>query len=332
MAYSVELHNVYIQGYGSCGGKKESKGPLGALLDKQYKNSYAGCKTFEDGEVLMSKTAITYALNRAKIPYKNINMLIGGDLTNQLAVSNYVAKNYPFSFIGTYGACSTIIKSIAIASIFIDSKIAENIITFSSSSCEVAERQFRYPNDYGYQKRDTTTITATGAASFIIGKRKTKIRVDCCTIGQVYDPKHNDVNDMGSPMAFAAYHTIKDHLKYFQKSPDDYDEILTGDLSSVGSKVLKQCLKEEGINIKNHKDAGIVLFERKKEQMYAGGSGSACVGLVLATDIMKRLINGDLKRVLIVGTGALFSPTFVQQKKEIPVVAHAIELSREDDK
>ena len=122
------------------------------------------------------------------------------------------------------------------------------------------------------------------------------------------------------------------HLKYFQKSPDDYDEILTGDLSSVGSKVLKQCLKEEGIKIKNHKDAGIVLFERKKEQMYAGGSGSACVGLVLATDIMKRLINGDLKRVLIVGTGALFSPTFVQQKKEIPVVAHAIELSREDDK
>ena len=331
MGYSIEFKNVYLQGYGSVGGKKEGEGPLGKLLDKVFKDSYASCKSFEEGEVNMSRLAINFAIKRTKIPYDKINMLIGGDLSNQLAVSNYVAKDYPFSFIGVYGACSTIIKSIAIASMFVDNKIAENIITFSSSSCEVAERQFRYPNDYGYQKKDTVTVTATGAASFIIGNRKTKIKITGCTIGRVLDPKHTDVNDMGSPMAYAAYHTIQDHLKYFQAKAEDYDEILTGDLSSVGSKVLKQCLRENGIRLTNHKDAGVVLFERKKEQMYAGGSGSACVGIVLATDVIKRLLEGDLKRILVVGTGALFSPTFVQQKKNIPVVAHAIELIREED-
>ena len=326
MSVSVSFNNVYIQSCSSIGGPKEGKGPYGNYFDLIIDDHYNHQNTFEEGEVAMSSFSIKLALKKARLKKEDVPLMIGGDLSNQIAISSLVMKEFSSSSIGVYSACSTFSLSLGLASIFVENGISEYALSFTSSSFPVAERQFRYPNNYGIQKKETTTSTVTGAASFIVGKRKTKIRVSELTLGRVHDPDSYDLNDLGSPMAFAAFHTIKDHLVNFHSSIEDYDLIFTGDLSKIGSSVLYDCFKLENINLENHLDAGEIIYYREEEKMYAGGSGPSCIAIMSAGYVIKEMIKGTYKKVLLVATGALFSSTTSYQKKTIPVIAHAITL------
>ena len=194
----------------------------------------------------------------------------------------------------------------------------------------VAEKQFRNPTEYGAPKKKTTTWTSTGAVSLLLSNKKSAIRVVSATAGMVQDKGIMDVNNMGAVMAIAAADTIKRHLKDLDIKADYYDLILTGDLGVYGKEILIQYLKSDGIDIsKNYDDCGLILYDRKKQPVYAGASGPASSALVFSAYIMKEMERGKYKRVLLVPTGAIFSPTRVFQKDSIPSIAHAIGLEVE---
>ncbi|MBE6132007.1 MAG: stage V sporulation protein AD [Erysipelotrichaceae bacterium] len=322
---TLSFNNVFIRACSSVSGPKEKSGPLGNFFDYSFENERANQKTFEKGEVEMLKTSLEILLKKAKLPIDKISLCIGGDLSNQIALSNLIAKDLPLSFIGVYSACSTLILSMNLASVFVSSSYLDNVLCFSSSNYGTSERQFRYPLEYGIFKKDTTTITVSGAASCIISNEKSRIRVNHSTFGKVEDVMWDNVSDMGSPMAYGAYETIKHHLKNTSSKIEDFDLILTGDLSTLGSKILKELFLEDSINLYNHQDAGNLIYGEDKSK-FMGGSGSACIGLTSFGYIFKKMINKEYKKVLLVGTGALHSKTSVQQNNVIPVVAHAIEI------
>lgn len=330
MSFHMNFHHVYIKSFSSIVGKKEKEGPYGDYFDESVKDDYVGEKTFEEGEIHLARRAIELALLKGKTEIGEIPLVFGGDLSNQIAITSRVMKELSNAAIGVYSACATLPLALGLAATYVDNKYILHGLVFTSSSKSVAERQFRYPNDYGIQKKDSSTITVTGSASFIVSREPSPIQITGLTYGKVYDPNLANLNDMGSPMAYAAYHTISDHLKSQNETMEDYDAIITGDLSSVGTKVLKACFKEDGIDLKNHLDAGNLIFHREKEKVYAGGSGPGCIAVFLAGYVLKEMLKGTLKRVLIVATGALFSPTLSQQKKSIPVIAHAITLERKE--
>lgn len=332
MSLNIKFNDIYVLSSAGVGAKEEKLGPLGNYFDFCFDTLYANQKTFEDAEIVMAKTSLDLCIKKSGLRKQDIQVALGGDLLDQLAISNFVMSKYPFSFIGVYGACSTSILSLAMASLMVNSSTVENALAFTSSNYGSAERQFRYPTEYGVIKKDTATITASAAGSFIVSKKKTKIKVNSATIGEVIDSRMNNVNDMGSPMAIAAYYTIKAHLKGNNKSLKDYDVIITGDLSDVGSKVLEELFALDNVIFYNHTDAGSLLYDKENQKVFSGGSGCGCLALVASTYVIKKLTDKEFKRVLLVGTGALHSPTFVAQKKDIPVVAHAIELERVDEK
>ena len=197
---------------------------------------------------------------------------------------------------------------------------------FTSSNYGSSERQFRYPLEYGIFKRDTTTITVSGSGACILSQDRSKIKVNACTFGKVEDVKWDNVNDMGTPMAYAAYHVISAHLKNRNLSSGDYDLILTGDLSNLGSKVLKDLFEYEKNPLKNHIDSGSLIYNQKDKTKFMGGSGAGCIALATFGYVFDKMASYQIKKVLLVGTGALHSATSAQQKKVIPVIAHAIEL------
>lgn len=326
MSYSLEFKQLFLQSNATIGGKKEFEGPLGKYLDYHYNDSYHKQKSFEDAEVMMSKDTIDLALRKVHLDPRKIKVAFGGDLSNQVAVSSGAIKNFEFAYGGVYGACSSFILAMINAGLVCSNNHNTYALAFTSSSYATSERQFRYPIEYGIQKKDSVTTTVTGAACAIMGKRPTKIKINRATIGNVVDADWDNVNDVGSPMSLAAYTTIKDHLKNNNLEPDYYDLILTGDLSSVGSKILLDCFKTDGIILNNYNDAGNLIYFREDKDIHAGGSGPACIGLVSMSYIVDKMEKKELKRVLLVGTGALYSPTMCFQHHTIPIVAHAIEL------
>ena len=326
MSYSLEFKNLFIESCATIGGKKEYEGPIGQYLDNYIKTSYNKQKSFEDAEISMSKSAIEIALMKAKLDTSKIKVAIGGDLSNQLAISSAVIKHFNLGFMGVYGACSSFILALINAGLIVSNNNKTYVIAFTSSSYATSERQFRFPIEYGIQKKDSVTTTVTGASAAILGKRPTKVRIKRATIGNVVDASWDNINDVGSPMSLAAYVTIKDHLHNFNVDHNYYDLILTGDLSCIGSKILLDCFKKDGITLTNYNDAGNIIYHKNDKDVHAGGSGPACIGLVSMSLIMRKMEKGELKRVLLVGTGALYSPTLTFQKHTIPIVAHAIEL------
>lgn len=326
MSFSLSFKHVYLQNSASIVSKKERKGPYGHYFDQVIGDSYFHEKSFELGEVKMIQNAIELAIKKSNLQIADISLAFGGDLSNQLAITSLALSAYDTSLIGVYSACATISASLGLAATYIEYTPMPYNLAFTSSNYAVAERQFRYPNDYGIQKKETTTSTVTGAASFILGKKKSPIKITGLTYGNVYDSKLSNVNDLGTPMAYAAYHTIKEHLINNKESWKDYDLILTGDLSLVGSKVLKECFAKDGIDLANHQDAGLMIYHREEEKTYAGGSGPACIAAILASYIIQEMLAKRLRRVLVAATGALFSPTIINQKNNIMVTCHIVTL------
>lgn len=329
---TVQLKQVYLQSCYCVGNRMEQEGPLGKEIDQCFYDYYLGEKSFEKAEIKMVKTAIEGALKIGGFQEKDIQMAFGGDLLNQITASNYVMREYNIPFIGVYGACSTFALSFALSAVYVENHIIENGLNFTSSHNLTAERQYRYPVEYGNQKVPSSNHTVTGAGAVILGRVAKKIKISSVTFGTVIDFKVKDPNDMGAAMAPAAWHTIQEHIKQCKESILDYDYIYTGDLSKVGSDILKDLAKIDGIDFTNHRDCGLMIYDREIQPVYSGGSGCACSALVTISHIIKELEKGTIKKVLVVATGALLSPTIVAQKESIPSIAHAfcLEVNKDD--
>lgn len=323
-----KFNNVYITDSYTIAGIYEKDGPISDSFDLIYdKDFYYGCRTFESAEEKMLSNSIDKLLNRAKLIDSDVDLIISGDLQNQIAASDYAMRDFNIPFLGIYSACATFGEGINLAANLIEGKRANKIIVSTSSHNMVAEKQFRNPTEYGAPKKKTTTFTSTGAASILLTNKKSPIKVTSATIGSVQDKNITDVNNMGAIMAIAAADTIKNHLKNLNLKPDYYDLILTGDLGIYGKQILIEYLKGEGIDIsKNYEDCGLILYDREKQPVFAGASGPACSALVTCGYILKEMLRGRYHKVLVVPTGAIFSPTRTFQKDSVPSIAHAFSI------
>ena len=214
----------------------------------------------------------------------------------------------------------------AMSSLLIEGGFVDKVIAMLSSHTATAERQYRYPVEYGVQKKDTTTFTATGAISTLLTNQPTQVRVESITLGKVVDYSQDDPNDMGRAMAPAAYDTITTHFEDLKRSFQDYDLVVTGDLSTYGHKILKEMMQRHKIDVVHYNDCGCMLYDLQNQEVFQGGSGCACSGLVTMGHLYPMLKDKKYKRVLVVATGALLSPMMSAQKDTIPCVAHAISL------
>ena len=321
--------NVYIKETSTVAGIYEEDGPLKKYFDKLYSDDfYFGEKSFEKAEIKLLKDAVNILLSKTNLNDKDIDLLISGDLLNQIVASNYMVRDFNIPFLGIYNACATSGEGLIIASNFVDSKKVNNCIVATSSHNMAAEKQFRNPTEYGTPKPETSTFTVTGGAAILLTNKKTDIRIDSTTTGIVIDKGITDVNHMGAVMAPAAADTIYRHLKNTKRTVNDYDLIVTGDLGKYGKEILINYMKKEyNLNIsKKYDDCGTMIYDVKKQPVLAGGSGPCCSALVNFSYIYKMLKDKKFKRVLLVPTGAIFSPTLVFQKESIPAIAHAVSL------
>ena len=326
---TTSYKNVFIKDTSTIAGIYESNGPLKEYFDKVYtKDLYFGENSWEKAEIKLLKDSISLLLKKTKLKESDVDLIISGDLQNQIASSDYALRDYNIPFLGIYNACATSSEGIIIGSTFVESKKTKNCIVSTVSHNMAAEKQYRNPTEYGAPKPDTATFTVTGSASLLLTSDKTNIRIESSTIGRVIDKGTKDVNHMGAVMAPAAADTIYHHLVDLNRSPDYYDLILTGDLGKYGKKILINYLKEVyNLDISsNYDDCGTIIYDTDKQPVLAGGSGPACSALVNYSYIIKKLREKKLKRVLIVPTGALFSPTMFFQKESLPAIAHAVSL------
>ncbi|MGG1573763.1 stage V sporulation protein AD [Fictibacillus sp. NRS-1165] len=317
---------VYLNSTGTAAGPMESEGPLGAMFDVKYNDLHCNEKNWELAERRLMEDSIESCLKKAKLKNTDINFFLAGDLLNQVVTANYAARTNEIPFLGVFGACSTSMESLAVGAALVDGGYAKRVVAAVSSHNATAERQFRYPTEYGGQKPDTATFTVTGAGAALVSSEPSSIKITAATIGKVKDFGIKDPFDMGSAMAPAAADTIAAHLKETGNDPDYYDLIVTGDLSAVGAPIVKMLLSERGVDIsKNHRDCGLMVY-RPDQEVFAGGSGCACSAVVTYGHLVKELQSGHLKRILVVATGALLNPTMIQQKESIPTIAHGVVL------
>lgn len=326
---TYKYNNVYLDEVSTVVGPYEAKGPLGNKFDKSYKDLYNGEKTWEQAEAHLLDESIDILLNKSNKKSSEIDLIISGDLLNQVTSSSYGVLKYNRPFLGVYSACASSVEGIIIASSMIDSKKIKNCVVSTSSHNMSSEKQFRNPTEYGAPKPKTATFTSTGGASVLLTNKKTKIKVESSTIGTVVDMEQNDPLNMGAVMAGAAVLTIYKHLTDLNRDPSYYDLILTGDLGMYGKEILIDYMKSEyNIDIsKNYNDTGTMLYDFKNQkEVNAGGSGPVCCPLVCYSSIIPMLKSKKINRVLIVATGALFSPINVFQHKNINSISHAVVL------
>ncbi len=322
---TIRFNNVYIGDSVTVVGPYEKKGPLSSYFDKRYSDLSFGCDTWEKAETKMIKNSINILLR--KIKNNKIDLLVSSDLSNQLIASNYASINYNVPYIGVYSACASSVSGILVASSMIENRSIKNAIVTSSSHNNSAEKQYRNPIEYGGPKKCYTTFTTTGCGALYLTNKKSDIKVESITIGTTIDKGVTDIFNMGAVMAPAAADTLYKHLKDTNRDISYYDLILTGDLGIYGKKILTDYMNELGYDIsKNYDDCGLLLYDIDKQPVYAGASGPASSALVLSSYILKEMENGKYEKVLIVPTGAIFSPTRVFQNDTIPSIAHAISL------
>ena len=326
---TIKYNSVYLENTGTVVGPYEHSGPLSKRFDRYYDEMYMNEQTFESAEIHLMKESIDILLDKLNKKKKDVNLFVAGDLQNQITAASMTAKYVQAPFIGLYSACATNVEGLIVASNMIDSKLVNNAIVSVSSHNMVSERQFRNPTEYGAPKPSSATFTATGGASAYLSNNKSQIKIESSTIGRVIDMDQTDPNDMGACMAGAAIDTLYQHLKDLKRDPNYYDLILTGDLGRYGKEILIEYMeKEYKLDLsKNYNDCGIMLYALdSQKEVQAGGSGPVCSALVVYGDVIPKMKNKEIKRVLYIATGALFNPTLVFQKENILSIAHAISL------
>ena len=326
--YTIQMENMpSIEGFASVCGKKEAEGPLGKFFDQTFDDTTLGEASWEKAESKLQSKAVNLAIEKSKINESDIDFIFAGDLLNQCISSTFGLRNLNIPFLGQYGACSTMAQTLALASIMVDTGVARNCIAVTSSHFCSAERQFRFPLEYGGQRTPTAQWTVTGSGAIVVGSNGQNPKISSVTIGRIRDLGIKDANNMGAAMAPAAAATLEDFFRDTSTQPDDYDLILTGDLGEVGSQLMKDLLARNGIQVKNnHKDCGLLIYDKEAQDVHAGGSGCGCSASVLCSMILNQLKNNELKNILFMATGALMSPTSTQQGESIPSVAHLINI------
>lgn len=312
-------------------GPKEGKGNFAPYFNYVMKDDSFGEKSYEKAERKMFEHAISGAIKNAKLKNEDVNLLLAGDLLNQIISSSYSARNFNFAYLGLFGACSTMAESLAVGASLIDGGLFDTIVCATGSHFSTAERQFRFPLELGNQRPPTSQWTVTGAGACVLSNKGKGPRITMATFGKVVDWGIKDVNDMGAAMAPAAMNTMLAHFRDTKTSPDDYDLIVTGDLGKLGSEILVDLMEDNGIKLGlNYNDCGQMYFTRS-QGMLSGGSGCGCSATILNSYLINKLRKGELKRILFMPTGALMSTTATQQGESIPGICHAIVIECDED-
>ena len=319
-----------ILSYASVAGKKESEGPLKATFDVASKDTAFGQKSWEKAETQMQKTAMEIALQKADLKEDQLDAAFVGDLLNQCVGSSFSMRNRNIPTFGLYGACSTMAESLVLAAMAVNGGYARKVMALTSSHFASSERQYRFPLGYGGQRTPTAQWTVTGAGAVILSQSGKGPYLRSATVGSIVDAGIKDANNMGAAMAPAAYETIRAHFDDLGLGPEDYDLIVTGDLGAVGHSVVKELMGRDGFDMDSrYTDCGLLLFDRQKQDMHAGGSGAGCSASVLCSYLLPGLKSRRWKRMIFAPTGALQSPTTVFQKETMPAVCHAVVFSAE---
>lgn len=330
---SIEFDNKpLISASASVVGQKEGEGPLGEFFDRVIDDPMAGQNTWEEAESEMQRQLVDELLIKSGLQAKEIRYFFAGDLLGQLIATSFGISGFEVPVFGLYGACSTMGEALSLAAMTVSAGYADNVIAMTSSHFGSAEKQFRFPLDYGNQRPLCATWTVTGAGGVILSASgESDICVSGITTGKIVDYGIQDSFNMGAAMAPAACDVIYNHLMDFERRPEDYDAIYTGDLGSVGQTILIDLMDKRGFDIsKVHHDCGVEIYDAGTQDTHAGGSGCGCSAATLSAQILRRIREGEYSRVLFVPTGALLSTISFNEGKTVPGIAHAVVIERID--
>ena len=323
-------HPPTIKTWASVVGKKESQGPLSNYFDVISYDPYFSQKTWEQAENRMQQIALETLLQKAEMRKEDLDLVFSGDLLNQCIGSSYSLRNKQVPHLGLYGACSTMAESLLLAALTVSGNFLNNVVAMTSSHFSSSERQYRFPLGYGGQRTPTAQWTVTGAGAALLMPTGHGPKITSCTIGTVTDLGVTDANNMGAAMAPAAFSTIRAHFNDTGYKINDYDLIVTGDLGQLGKEMLLILARKEGLDIGGRlTDCGTLIFDNTTQDVHSGGSGCGCSAVTLCGYLLNQLNCGKLKRILFCGTGALLSPTSVQQGLPISGVCHAVSIEGE---
>ena len=328
---------VYILNSASVVGTKEGQGPLGLLFDKVGEDDMFGCATWEEAESTLQKDAVGIALEKAGLSQEEVTFIFAGDLLGQSIATSFGISSYQIPLLGVYGACSTCGESLTLGVMSVAGGFARRVACVTSSHFASAEKEFRFPLEYGNQRPLSATWTVTGSGAFVLGdedamtavktgqKGGPRARITGMTVGKIVDYGLKDSMNMGACMAPAAASTLEQHFIDFASQPEDYDKIITGDLGMVGQRVLIDLMQKRGYDISSqHMDCGIEIYDSDSQDTHAGGSGCGCSAVTLSAYILKQLEERSWKKVLFMPTGALLSKTSFNEGKSVPGIAHGV--------
>ena len=319
-----------VTGSSAVGGKLEGEGPLGRCFDKLNDDPYMSAESFEKGESKLQKQAMLHLMEKTGLTEQDFDIIFGGDLLNQCTGTTYGIRSFGIPYLGIYGACSTMAEGLIMAAVFTHAGCADIAAAVTSSHFCSAERQYRFPLNYGGQRTPTSQWTATAGGAAAVSAKGGAPFIRGFTAGIIEDLGVTDAANMGAAMAPAAWSTVSAFFRDTDSSPADFDFILTGDLGKVGSRLFCELAAREGISMtERHRDCGTMLYDFEKQDVHAGGSGCGCCAAVVCGLILPQLRTGRLKNVLFAATGALMSPTMSQQGESIPSISHAVWLSSE---
>ncbi len=320
---------VYIMAAACMVGPKEGEGPLKDTFDVIVEDATFGKDSWEEGESEMMKQTSLLALRKAKLKTEDVRYMFAGDLLGQLIATTFGVKDFDIPLFGLYGACSTMGEALSLGAMTVHAGYADTVLASASSHFGGAEKQFRFPLEYGNQRPMSSTWTVTGCGAFVLSKEYGDTMITGITTGKVVDYGVKDSLNMGACMAPAAADLIFQHLKDYGRQPEDYDRIVTGDLGSVGKEILCKLLLDQGYDISNvHIDCGMEIYDDPEQDTHAGGSGCGCSAVTLAGKLLQEMRDGLLQRILFVPTGALLSTVSYNEGKSVPGIAHAVVIEK----
>lgn len=316
---------VRILAASSVVGNKEGEGPLGHLFDVVETDPMFGCDSWEEAESTLQKDAAETVISKAGLKPKDIRMMFAGDLLAQSIASSFGIVDLNIPLYGLYGACSTIGEALSLASMSVAAGYGKHILALTSSHFASAEKEFRFPLEYGSQRPLSASWTVTGSGAFVLGNQGGQGKITGVTTGKIVDFGLKDSQNMGACMAPAACDTIAQNLEDFNRKPEDYDKIITGDLGSIGQTILFKMMEDKGYDIsKVHMDCGMEIYNPDTQDTHAGGSGCGCAATVLAAYILPKIASGEWKRILFLPTGALLSKVSFNEGQSVPGIAHGV--------
>jgi len=327
---SIEFENPpHIIGGATVVGKKEGEGPLGHLFDIVNEDPMFGMNTWEEAESELQKEAAKLAIKKAGLEPWQMRYAFSGDLLGQLIATSFGLGAMQIPMFGLYGACSTMGESLQLGAMAVNAGYADYVLCLASSHFASAEKQFRFPLEYANQRPLSATWTVTGCGAYVLGAKGGRVKISGITTGKVVDYGLKDSMNMGACMAPAAADTIYQNFLDFDRKPEDYDKIITGDLGTIGKEILIKLLRDQGYDIEmQHTDCGIEIFDSKEQDTHAGGSGCGCSAVTLGAYILDQIAEGSWKRVLFVPTGALLSTVSFNEGQSVPGIAHAVVLEQ----